>query len=73
MHHLHIGVTTNYQEITLDIVETAMQRLALGEAAKEVKLAKERYVKTTGDTTALIEVQKSAMMLAKQKVRGGGG
>ncbi len=70
IHHLYFGVIIDFQEVSLDIIETALQRLALGEAANEIKSAKELSSKAPGDAAALIEVQTTAMMRAKQKVRG---
>ncbi len=70
IHHLYVGAIVDYQEVSLDIIETALQRIALGEAANEIKSAKELSSKATGDAAALIEVQTMAMMQAKQKVRG---
>ncbi len=60
----------DYQEVSLDIIETALQRLALGEAANEIRSVKELAAKAPGDDAVLKKVQKAAMMQAKQKVRG---
>ncbi len=56
--------------MSLDIIETALQRLALGEAANEISSAKELAAKVPQDDAALKTFQKSAMIHAKQKVRG---
>ncbi len=63
-------MTIDCQEVSLDIIETALQRLVLGEAANEIRSAKELAAKAPGDDAVLKKVQKAAMMQAKQKVRG---